>query len=85
MTINLNSLTRQFILSEGKGPNINSWIQALSESLAAMKPRTVSQGRRIEVMNHQLSELRRAARRMTERINVLEEQVHVLEEENKNV
>jgi len=84
MKIDLNSLTRNFILSEGTGPTMNSWIQALSENVGAFKPRTLSEERRIEVMKHQLRELRRSSRRMQESLNKLEEQVNVLQEDKND-
>ena len=84
MKIDLNSLTKNFILSEGVGPTMNSWIQALSENVGAFKPRTLSEERRIEVMKHQLRELRRASRRMQENLNKLEEQVTLLQEGNND-
>tara|TARA_B100001964_G_C13665660_1_gene351001 strand:+ start:216 stop:470 length:255 start_codon:yes stop_codon:yes gene_type:complete len=82
MKFDLRSLTKEFILNEGKGPTINSWIQALSENIGALKPRSLSEERRVEVMKHQLRELRRSSRRMQEQITTLEEQVTVLQEGN---
>lgn len=82
MKINFDSLTKEFILNEGKGPTISSWIQALSENIGALKPRSLSEERRVEVMKHQLRELRRASRRMQEQIIQLEEQVTFLQEGN---
>ena len=63
------------------------WVR---QSIVGFKPcqrilvRTVSEERRIEVMKHQLRELRRTARRMQEHVNKLEEQVNILEEEKGN-
>jgi len=85
MKVNLNSLTKNFILNEGNGPTINGWIQALSENIGALKPRSLSEERRIEVMKHNLRELRRASRRMQEQITKLEEQVNILQEDKNNV
>tara|TARA_R110000824_G_C14992400_1_gene655349 strand:- start:218 stop:472 length:255 start_codon:yes stop_codon:yes gene_type:complete len=82
MKFNLHSLTKDFILNEAKGPTINSWIQALSENIGALKPRSLSEERRVEVMKHQLRELRRSSRRMQEQVTSLEEQVTVLQEGN---
>lgn len=84
MKFNLNSLTRDFILNEGVGPTINGWIQSLAENIAALKPHSLSEERRIAVMKHNLTELRRASRRMQEQINKLEEQVTILQEDKKN-
>jgi len=81
MKFNLHSLTKNFILNEGGGPTVNGWIQALSENISALKPRSLSEERRVEVMKHNLRELRRASRRMQEQINKLEEQVTLLQEE----
>tara|TARA_R110002110_G_scaffold369307_1_gene579333 strand:- start:212 stop:466 length:255 start_codon:yes stop_codon:yes gene_type:complete len=82
MKFDLRLLTKEFILNEGKGPTINSWIQALSENIGALKPRSLSEERRVEVMKHQLRELRRSSRRMQEQVTRLEEQVTVLQEGN---
>jgi SMC interacting uncharacterized protein involved in chromosome segregation len=84
MKFNLNSLTRDFIVNEGTGPTISSWIQALSENVNSLKPRSLSEERRVEVMKHQLRELRRTSRRMQEQINKLEEQVTILQEDKSN-
>jgi|3_EtaG_2_1085321.scaffolds.fasta_scaffold51616_2 SMC interacting uncharacterized protein involved in chromosome segregation len=84
MTFDLNSLTKDFILNEAAGPTINSWIQALSENIGALKPRSLSEERRVEVMKHQLRELRRTSRRMQEQITKLEEQVTILQEDKSN-
>jgi len=84
MKFDLNSLTRKFILSEGVGPTLNSWVQALSENINALKPRSLSEERRVEVMKHQLRELRRASRRMQEQVNRLEEQVNILQEDKQD-
>jgi hypothetical protein len=83
MKINGARLTRDFILNEGSGPTINTWIQGLLENVAAFKTRTVSESRRIELMKHQLREIRRSARRMNEEISILKETVQVLEEDKE--
>jgi|TARA_R110000824_G_scaffold152303_2_gene323498 hypothetical protein len=85
MKIDLRSLTRNFILNEGSGPTITSWVQALSENINALKPRSLSEERRVEVMKHQLRELKRCSRRMQEQLIKLEEQVTLLEEDKENV
>ena len=71
-------------MNEGVGPTINSWIQSLSENINALKARSLSEERRIEVMKHNLRELKRASRRMQEQITTLEEQVNILQEEKTN-
>jgi len=79
----LNRITKSFILNEGVAPTFQSWIQALSDNLKSLNPRTVSDGRRVELMKHQLNELRKVTRRMHENINLLEDQIKLLQEEQK--
>lgn len=79
----LNKITREFILNEGVAPTFQSWIQSLFENLHSLRPRTISDQRRIEQMKYQLVELRKITRRMQENISHLEEQV-VLLQEDKN-
>jgi uncharacterized coiled-coil protein SlyX len=67
-------------MNEGKGPTINTWIQALAENIGALKPRSLSEERRVELMKHQLTELRRSSRRMQEQINTLTEELNFLQE-----
>jgi hypothetical protein len=78
--ISLDKLTKNFILNEGKGPTINTWIQALAENISSLKPTTVSDKRRVELMKHQLTELKRTSRRMTEELRSLQEELKFLQE-----
>jgi hypothetical protein len=78
--ISLDKLTKNFILNEGKGPTINTWIQALAENISSLKPSTVSDKRRVELMKHQLTELKRTSRRMTEELRSLQEELKFLQE-----
>ena len=78
--ISLDKLTKNFILNEGKGPTIRTWIQALGENINSLKPSTVSDKRRVELMKHQLTELKRTSRRMTEEIRSLQEELKFLQE-----
>ena len=84
MKLNLNKITKNFILNEGKLPTIDSWIQALSENIGALHPKTLYEKRRVEVMKQQLTELRRVARRMSSKINVLEEELKIIREQKQN-
>jgi DNA-binding transcriptional MerR regulator len=73
-------LTRQFILNEGKAPELATYLQSISEVLEAVRPRTRTDERRIEMAREQLREVRRRTRRLQERVNTLEEHVKILEE-----
>ncbi len=84
MKLNLHSITKAFIMNEGKGPTVNTWIQALAENINALKPRSMSEERRVELMKHQLTELKRSSRRMQEQINTLTEELNFLQEGKKD-
>ena len=82
MFTNYYKMTKDFLLHEGQIPeaNILTYIQALSEVIANMKPKTQSEGRRLSMAKQQLKEIKKMAKRMREQITVLEERVNVLEE-----
>ena len=84
MKIDFNNLTRQFILSEGGGPDIGVWVQSLKDNINMFKPRTVKEGKRIELMKHQLGEIRRGANRLRREIVMLEEENQLLQEKKEN-
>tara|TARA_R100000664_G_scaffold31004_1_gene44146 strand:- start:371 stop:604 length:234 start_codon:yes stop_codon:yes gene_type:complete len=73
-------MTREFLLGEGKAPSVASYIQSISEVLAAITPRTKTDALRIETARGSLREVKRHCRKLQERVTLLEEQVQVLEE-----
>jgi SMC interacting uncharacterized protein involved in chromosome segregation len=81
MKIDFDRMTKDFILNEGQGPQLKSWVQALEENIRSFKPSSVKDHRRLEVMKHQIREIRRSSRRLQEQVNVLEEQLQILQEE----
>jgi len=76
----LNSITRRFLLGENKTPSIQSYIQALGETLSKFSPKTKSDHRRVEIAKSQLKEIKRHTRKLEESVRRLEEQLKVLEE-----
>jgi hypothetical protein len=78
--MDLRRLTREFMLGESKKPSLSSYIQSIGEVLHSITPRSRMDERRIEVARANLIEVRRHARRLQERVTLLEEQVQVLEE-----
>ena len=82
MSVDYYKLTKEFLVNEGQSPdtNILTYVQALSETIANMRPRSQAEGRRLAMAKQQLKEIKRHARRLQEQINVLEERVNVLEE-----
>ena len=90
----LNDLTRDFILNEGerKSAPMKAWIQALEENLLKMEARSQTEARRIEIMKEQIKEVKRSARKLEERLFLMEEeniklqeQVNLLQEKKETV
>ena len=84
MKIDFNKLTREFIMNEGVGPDITVWVQSLKDNISMLTPRTVRESKRIELMKHQLGEVRRASNRLRREIVKLEEQNQLLQEKKEN-
>jgi hypothetical protein len=84
MKQSLNKIAKNFILNEGQLPTIDSWIQALSENVSSLRPKSLYEKRKVEVMKQQLSELRRSARRMSSKISVLEEELKIIKEDRQS-
>ena len=84
----LNDITRRFLsgesLLEASKPELSSYIQSLREILSSMKPRTVTETRRLEIAKQHLKEIGRYSQRLTEHVQALEEQIKVLEEGKGN-
>ena len=81
--MNMKNLTRRFILEEWKQPSFASHVQALREILESLKPKTVTEKRRLEVAMVHLREVRKSQRRLEEKLNILEEQVKLIEEQKE--
>ena len=82
MSVDYYKLTKDFLVNEGQisDTNILTYVQALSETIANMRPRSQAEGRRLAMAKQQLREIKKFAKRMQEQISVLEERVNVLEE-----
>ena len=80
--IDLNSLTKNFILNEGKNPDIDVdvYIQALFQDLQNISPKTLSDKRRITIMSENLRNLRRHVKNMNNKIQTLQEELNVIKE-----
>jgi len=84
MKVDLRAMTRRFLLGEEKkSPRIVSYIQNLGEILDNFKPKTNRENRRLEIAKTQLREIRRLAKRLEERVGLLEEELRILEEDKK--
>jgi hypothetical protein len=78
--MDLRRMTREFLLGETKTPSMASYIQSIAEVLSAITPRSKRDSMRLETARANLNEVSRHARRLQERVTVLEEQVLILEE-----
>ena len=82
--INWDSMTREFLLGEGHNPpSVRSYIQSLTETLKAIKPKSQTERRRIEIALEHVREIKRHTRKLEERVSILEEKLQVLEEGKK--
>ena len=82
--VDLNRMTREFLLGEAQKPSVESYIQSILETLNAVIPRSQRDSRRVELAKSNLNEVRRHCRKMQEQIKVLEEQVNILEENKES-
>jgi len=81
MSIDLDKMTRQFLMGEEKLPDdVFTFIQGLSDVLNNFSPRTMAEKRRINVAKKQLKEIKYHTRKMYNKISILEEKLNVLEE-----
>ena len=82
--VDLNRMTREFLLGESVKPSMESYVQSVLETLNAIMPGSQRDKRRVEVAKSNLREVRRQCRKMQEQIKVLEEQVNILEENKES-
>ena len=83
MKIDLNRLTRKFLLGESfKKPNMRALIESVASILNEVQGRARSQreNRQISVAQQQLLEIKSLSRQMENKLTKLEEQVRILEE-----
>ena len=68
-------------LSEGLDEKtIFTYIQGLEEIISNLKPRTMTEKRRMSLAKQHVREVKRYARRMQNEMNLLEEKLNILEE-----
>jgi regulator of replication initiation timing len=72
---------QKFILNEDlDAKDIFTFIQGLHENLTKIKPKTMTQGRRLGMMIHQIKEIKKYARKLQNENQVLQEKLNILEE-----
>ncbi len=78
--MSLNSDWRDFLTESLGEKNIFTYIQGLQEIISNLKPRTMTEKRRLQIAKTHLREVKRFARRMENEMSVLQEQLNILEE-----
>jgi polyhydroxyalkanoate synthesis regulator phasin len=83
--LNLRTMTKRFIMSEGAKKLVDwkSLVQSIDETLSSLNPKSLRDSRRIELAKHNLKEVKSHLRRANERVDTLEEQLRILEENVK--
>ena len=78
--MSLNSEWRNFLNESLDEKTIFTYIQGLQEIITNLKPRTMTEKRRISLANQHLREVKRYARRLQNENQVLQEKLNIIEE-----
>ena len=78
--MSLNSDWRDFLTESLDEKNIFTYIQGLQEIISNLKPRTMTEKRRLQIAKTHLREVKRFARIMENDMSVLQEKLNILEE-----
>ena len=78
--MSLNSDWQTFLTESLDEKNIFTYIQGLQEIISNLKPRTITEKRRLQIAKTHLREVKRFARRMENDMSVLQEKLNILEE-----
>ena len=78
--MSLDSKWKDFLNESLDEKNIFTYIQGLQEIISNLKPRTMTEKRRLQIAKTHLREVKRFARRMQNDMDILQEKVNILEE-----
>ena len=81
--MSLNSDWQKFLNENLDEKNIFTYIQGLQEIISNLKPRTMTEKRRLQLAKTHLREVKRFARRMENDIGVLQEKINIIDETQK--
>lgn len=84
MKIDLNKMTKNFILSEAQRPNVVTMIVSLQKQMEGLKPRTLQEQRLYEMMLHLTNEIKKEVLHEARKMKKLEEELSFLQEDNKD-
>ena len=82
--MSLNSKWQNFLNESLDEKTIFTYIQGLEEIISNLKPRTMTEKRRMSLAKQHLREVKRAAKRMQSEMHVLEERLNILEESKED-
>ena len=83
MKVDLDHITRKFLLGESYDPTVISSVQIIFEMLNGLRITSQRDTNRVEIAKEQLIKVRRNIKRIQERNNNLQEQVETLEDQVK--
>ena len=78
--MSLNSTWQNFLNENLDEKTIFTYIQGLEEIISNLKPRTMTEKRRMSLAKQHLREVKRSAKKMQNEMVVLEERLNILEE-----
>ena len=78
--MSLNSNWKNFLNESLDEKTIFTYIQGLEEIISNLKPRTMTEKRRMSLAKQHLREVKRYARRMQNEVHVLQEKLNIIEE-----
>ena len=78
--MSLNSEWQQFLSESLDEKNIFTYIQGLQEIISNLKPRTITEKRRLQLAKTHLREVKKFARRMENEVSIHQEKLNILEE-----
>ena len=78
--MSLNSTWQNFLNESLDEKTIFTYIQGLEEIISNLKPRTMTEKRRMSLAKQHLREVKRYARRMQNEVKMLQEKLNILEE-----
>tara|TARA_Y100001938_G_C8039136_1_gene405152 strand:+ start:762 stop:1010 length:249 start_codon:yes stop_codon:yes gene_type:complete len=79
--VDYDKMTRRFLMGESLDkPGLMEYIQHVGEILSSIRPTSKQEARRIAVAKESIKQCRKHAKRLEERVRVLEEELKPLQE-----
>ena len=78
--VSLETNWQDFLYESLDEKTIFTYIQGLEEIISNLKPRTMTEKRRMSLAKQHVREVKRYARRMQNDMNILQEKINIIEE-----